>query len=199
MDAITLRDASRRLVTRSREIITELDLEAILGSLGRMELIGSSSFGLMVKPDIDIGTLCPALDAVAIWAALTPLTAIHLVKELHFFDERGRFNATGQPEDEGVYCGVYYVDGDGAEAPTWKIDLWFFPEDAPRPEFPLRDRLLAASDDERDAILLIKRACVDDGSYGRGGVHGIDVYVAVLDHGVRTLDEWKAHRASVAS
>jgi hypothetical protein len=194
MDATMVRDVSCRLVERAGEIVDELNLTSILGALGRVEVMGSASFGLMVKPDIDIGTLCPVLDPVAIWTALTPLTRIPSVKELHFFDERGRFNATGEPQDEGIYCGVYFVDGDGDDAPTWKIDLWFFPEDAPRPELPLRDRLLAGTDDERDAILRIKRACVDDGTYGRGGVHGIDIYTAVLDHGVRSIEDWNAHR-----
>jgi len=180
------------LTRRASEVIEHLGLLSILAQHGRPEHIGSSSFGLMVKPDIDFGILCRHLDPEAILGSILPLASVPGMKEIHLHDERGPFNQTGLPQDEGVYTGLRYIDRMDGDVLRWKIDLWFFPEDAPRPEFPLRDRLRQASPAERDAILWIKHQTVNDGTYGRD-LHGIDIYTAILDGGVRSMEDWRQY------
>lgn len=55
----------------------------------------------------------------------------------------------------------------------------------------MRDRLLAASTEERAAILNIKHDLVALSRYGKD-IRGIDVYRAVLDRGVRSVAEFDA-------
>lgn len=191
MEIEELKEASRGLTHRASEVIAHLGLLSMLAQHGRPEHIGSSSFGLMVKPDIDFGTLCCHLDPEAILGSLLSLASVPGMKEIHLHDERGAFNQTGLPQDEGVYVGLRYIDGGAMDALRWKIDLWFFPKDAPRPEFPLRDRLRQASSEERDAILRIKHHTVNDGTYGRD-LQGTDIYAAVLDGGVRSIADWQS-------
>lgn len=167
-------------------VLADLRLPERFEPLGQPILIGSTSFGLSLARDIDIGTLCPVLETGPIWDALRPLADHPRVKRLRWTDERASFNSTGEPSDEGIYCGLHYFRDGYDEGERWKIDCWFFPEDASRPELPLRDRLLAATSEQRLAILRLKDAAMQEGRYGPSGdIHGILVYEAVLDHGVR--------------
>ncbi len=170
-------------------ILTDLDLLGRLASVGRPVRIGSSAAGMMVVRDIDIGVLCPVLDTSLIFPIAQSLFEHPHVKRVNLVDERGSFQSMSGPEDEGIYCGIrYYEEGTRSEA-EWKIDVWFFPEAAPRPEIVIRDRLLNASLDERGAILRIKRDLVEASRYGTD-IHGIDIYRAVLDRGVRSIAEF---------
>ncbi|MGI8486911.1 MAG: hypothetical protein ACR2OU_21960, partial [Thermomicrobiales bacterium] len=133
---------------------------------------------------IDIAVLCPNLDSSPIMATMQPLFDHLNVKRMNFIDERGMMQSMLGPENEGIYCGVRYLNGGTLDGKAWKIDIWFFPENAPRPEIVIRDRLLAASPEERFAILRIKDDLIRQDRYGRD-VPGIDVYRAVLDRGAR--------------
>lgn len=196
MGTLTQRDHDllRRSAKLSRDaetVLADLGLPRLFERVGRPVRIGSTSFGLALMPDIDLGILCPDLDAGAIWDILRPLAEHPRVKRLRWTDERGPFNSTGKPQDEGIYCGVHVRRNGANVGEHWKLDCWFFPDAVPRPELSIRNRLLAASREERLAILQLKDAAIQDGRYGpNGDIHGIQVYQAVLDRGVRDYSEF---------
>lgn len=176
-------------------VLADLSLLERLTGVGRPIRIGSSAAGVMIVPDIDIAVLCASLDSARICQTLQPLFDHPNVKRLNFIDERGMLQSMPGSENEGIYCGVRYVNGDALHGKAWKIDVWFFPENAPRPEIAIRDRLLAASSDVRLAVLRVKSDLHAAGRYG-AEVQGIDVYRAVLDRGARSTLEFDGGRTS---
>ena len=178
---------ARALQEGAERVLADLGIAALVAPYGELIRIGSAACGLMAARDIDLGVLCPVLDGDVVFAVAQRLFAHPWVRRAQVNDERPPFQSMVGPENEGIYCGVRYCE-EGRRDQEWKIDLWYFPMDAPRPELPMRDRLLAASDDERMTILLLKHALLTDGRYGRD-VHGIDIYRAVLDRGERSLDD----------
>jgi hypothetical protein len=187
------RDLLRRSEELRREadaVVADLGLPGLFAAIGRSERVGSASFGLALSRDIDLDTLCPALDAGAVWDALRPLVDHPRVMKVRWTDVRGRFNDTGRPEADGLYCCIHYYAGAVRDELRWKIDCWFFPASSPRPDIALRDRVRAASPEERLAILRLKDAAMRAGRYGWAvDYQGHRIYEAVLDRGVRRLED----------
>ncbi len=178
------------LKREAQEVLADLGLPGLFGPVGRCEPVGSASFGLALACDIDLDVLCPALEAGAVWDVLRPLAGHHRVKKLRWSDERGVFNGTGRPEADGLYCGIHSYAGEVRDELRWRVDCWFFPEDAPRPDIAMRDRVRAASAEERLLILRLKDAAIRSGRYGwSSDYQGHRIYEAVLDRGARRLDE----------
>lgn len=175
------------LTREAAAVLADLGLPELFAPVGRSEWVGSSAFGLALTRDIDFDTLCPSLEAGPIWDVLRSLPGHPRVQKVRWTDQRGRFNLTEAPIEEGIYVGVHYYAGEVREDRRWKIDSWFLPDDLPRPTVALRERLLAATEEERLAILRIKDEAIRAGRYGPSEeLHGYHVYEAVLDQGVRT-------------
>src|SRR4029453_7763228 len=102
-------------------VVDDLGLMAILGSVGRPVRTGSSALGLMVARDIDITTLCPDLDAEALFSSIAPLASHPRVRQLGFRNDTGHWN-TDPAYPDGLYWSVGYVADRGA---AWNLDLWF--------------------------------------------------------------------------
>lgn len=188
-DHALLRRAAE-LAAEAESVLADLGLPGLLAPLGHSERVGSASCGLALLRDIDVDTLCPALDAGAVWDALRPLAGHARVKRLRWSDERGAFNGLGRPEADGIYCGIHYYAGAVRDDLRWKVDCWFFPEDLPRPDIALRDRLVSASPAERLAILRLKDAAIRTGRYGWSSeFQGHRIYAAVLERGASRLED----------
>jgi hypothetical protein len=87
---------------------------------------------------------------------------------------------------DGLYWGIDYRDGQL----DWNIDVWFVADAQRQPDLhhvrTFADRL---TPETRQAILNIKRAQTDS------TVRSFDIYIAVLDGGVRTPDEFRSLRS----
>ncbi len=178
------------LQLQAGDVITDLNLIRLLTPIGHPIVVGSVVTGLMVWRDIDVNVLCNNPNPDHIWAAIRPLASHSCVKKLRWTNERGPFNSTCQPQDEGYYLSIHYHEEGTNAGERWKVDCWFLPLDAPRPEFALIDRMRRELTDEtRLAILWIKGAWYRLPAY-RHSVSSIDIYTAVLDHGIRTPDEF---------
>ena len=179
-----------RLATTASNVLRELDLVDRLAAAGRPVLVGSAAANLMVVPDIDFSILCPGDPDTGAIFRIGHLVFDHpCVERAYVVESRELFRPVPGPEFDGVYLGIRYYDGGSRAGTEWRIDCWFFPETLPRPDILMRDRLFAASLEERAAILRVKQALLAAGRYKRDA-HGIDVYQAVLDRGVRTMDEF---------
>lgn len=191
MDAALLaRQAT--LQARAGEVITDLDLMRVLGAIGEVMLVGSVRTGLMTWPDIDVNVLCRVPDPDAIWAGMRPLASHPRVRKLRWSNESDGFSTHADPGDHGYYVGIHYYADGSRSGEMWKIDCWFLRDDPPRPEVALIDRLQRdLTDETRLAILRIKDAWWNRPAY-RDTVLSVDIYEAVLDHGVRTPEEFDA-------
>jgi hypothetical protein len=162
----------------ARELIAELDLDRVLGDAGRACPIGSFVSGLMVWRDLDFTVVSGRTELVP--DALARLLADPRTRELHYRDERGG-------EDPRLYVVLRYEAPGGA---VWKVDLSFWTSDAPRAEIGHPEALRARLTGEtRLAILSLKDLWHRDERYPYR-VGSMDIYDAVLNHDVRTADEF---------
>ena len=169
-------------------VLADLDLFAVVGAVGRPVQTGSSALGLMVARDIDVTTLCPTLEADGIFEVLRPLARHRHVRRLTFRNDTGRWKVNPAYPD-GVYWMVEYVGDDGVE---WKLDLWFIADHTTQFDLEhLRTLPPRLTHDARLAILRIKEARHHLDDTDRGPSYRI--YEAVLDHGVRTADDFKRY------
>lgn len=174
-----------RLQAEAQEVMAALDLPAVLGRIGRTEVIGSAATGLMVWRDLDISVYADAGATPVIADAVRHLVAHPAVLDVHYADE------TGARSPSGAHDQRHYVVVRLAE---WKIDISIWTDSGPNGEFSdaaaIRARL---TDETRLAILRIKDVVARRADYPEE-VSGIDVYDAVLNHGVRDVAGFAAHR-----
>lgn len=169
------------LQAKSNHILNDLNLENLVQVAGYPVRIGSWAGNVMTHRDIDLGVLCQYLTSGPVFKIAHEVFDHPRVRRVQVTDERPPYQSMDGPENEGIYCGIRYME-DGRSDLEWKIDLWFFPEAAPRPEVMMRDRLLGATSGERLTILRMKHELQAQDLYGKT-VYGIDVYRAVLDEG----------------
>jgi hypothetical protein len=176
----------RREMKRRRaaaDVLTRLGLMERWSRVGRPKLVGAAAYGLMVALDVDIEIYCDVPTVDPGFAIVSEVARQPGVWKVRFSNELGG-------PDQGLYWQVRYR-GDGSE--VWKIDTWLLSHDHPGPrsvdlDEPMR-RVL--TDETRAAILGIKETLL-----GEADVHAVEIYEAVLDHGVRTAEEFRAWQSS---
>jgi hypothetical protein len=179
------------LQAQAASVIADLDLFALLRSVGRPTHTGSSALGLMVVRDIDVTTVCPTLDPEPIFDVGRRIAIHERVRRVTFRDDTGHWNVDPRYPD-GLYWMVEYVADPDVE---WKLDLWFLLEGTT--QFDLEHmKVLPArlTPDTRAAILRIKEDIAGDPGRTRGPSY--EIYEAVLDHGVRTPEEYARYTAA---
>jgi hypothetical protein len=175
------------LQTEANSVLRTLDLLAMLSVLGQPEHIGSSVSGLMVFPDIDITVRCRDLTLERAWEALRPLLVNPRVARIDYRNQTGARSPSGTSADERLYVVLRYESELRTE---WKIDLSLWTSDAPRPHLgELTDLMRRLTADTRLAILWIKDVWCRLPVYP-DVISGYEVYGAVLDHDVRTPDDF---------
>jgi hypothetical protein len=179
------------LQAEAHTVLADLDLMALLARAGQPVLVGSAALGLMTWRDIDVEVYCNPWSADHAFETMRPLASYARVKKLRYSNESGPLRSAGLPD--GYYWGVRCYTEAGEE---WKIDVWFLPDGAPRPGMApthaIPERL---TPERRLAILWIKDVWHRLPAY-RHRVLSVDIYDAVLEHGVRTPAEFDAYLAA---
>ncbi len=184
------------LQAEAKQVIADLDLLGVLNRVGRVRLIGSFVTGLMVWRDLDLQVLSPDLGAAGAWDVVRSIVAHPRVYEVRYINQSGSSSFSGDTRDSRYYFQVYYRTDPGHD---WKLDISFWLADDPREdEAAYLETLVGRLDPEaRLAILWIKSLWVEspqrrDPAYGRE-VSSVDIYDAVLEHGVRTPEGFDAY------
>ncbi|WP_179720833.1 hypothetical protein [Saccharopolyspora hordei] len=172
-------------------LVAELGLEATLSAIGSPTRVGSSALGVMVRRDVDITVTCSELDRET-HAAVSRLgaeLALHeQVREVRFRDDTGRWN-TDPKYPDGLYLHVRCRDTADRE---WTLDIWFVDEPERQPDLAhLRSLAPRLDDAARAAIVTIKHELA---TRPEDPIASYEVYRAVLDHGVRTPEDFDAWR-----
>lgn len=124
---------------------------------------------------------------------MRPLVAHPRVRKLNYDNQTGAFNP-GFP-CEGYYWGVHYEAQAGV---AWKLDVWFWPRSAPSEDIQhAQDLQRRLTPETRQAILWIKNAHHRQQLFSGDRVSSVDIYDAVLNHGVRTPAAFGAYLASL--
>lgn len=177
------------LQAEGREILDRLQVLPLIGRLGDPVIVGSFALGLMVWRDIDIEIYCRELSPDVIFEALRPLASVPGIHKLNFRDWSG---PRADPEvPDGYYWGVGYTSPSGAD---WKLDLWFVVENTTH---RMGGELLASTPpkltlEARRAILHLKSLWFEHPSY-RKGIYSVDIYDAVLEHGITTPEQFERY------
>jgi hypothetical protein len=170
------------------ELIVRSGLRELLHDYPSWFIGGSYSYDLMCWRDLDIYVLDHVHDLHRCFAVAATIT-----KRLDVW--KSRFTNNLQSHPKGYYWGLKF--GNEREG-AWKIDLWFMPqEDFTRhAEYSkrMKERL---TEETRVAILLIKEAYWRRPEY-RDTITSDDIYRAVLDDGVRSVEEFASIKLRVA-
>ncbi len=172
------------LQKEAQAVVEELGIVAMLSSVGTVRVLGSSALGLMTWRDIDIAVSSPGLTSTRAYEAVQPLLTHPRVKHTRYNNESGVYNPTGLPHDERYFFMVYY---DRQAESDWKIDIsfWLAPGMHPEPIYEAVKQQLTP--ETRLAILRIKDVWYKL-PYYRQEVSSVDIYDAVLQYNVRTLE-----------
>lgn len=187
-EALFARQAA--LQAEAADVMADLDLLALLRTVGNPTHTGSSALGLMVRRDIDVTTVCPTLDPVPIFDLGRSLATHQRVRGVTFRDDTGRWNV-GSRYPDGLYWMVEYVADPDVE---WTLDLWFLNDGTI--QFDLEHMITLPprlTPEVRATILRIKEAIAADPSGPKGPSY--EIYEAVLDNGIRTPEEYARYRA----
>jgi hypothetical protein len=174
---MSLLDQAKVLETEAQQVLAVLDLPTAFPSVGPPLLIGSARSGLLVLRDLDVMFDAPRATTADVLAGLATLAGRVDLLAADFRDERGDRRPTPSPTDERFYLVL--------RAAGWKIDLTFWLHVVERPHVAEAGRIRAATEEEKLAILQLKSTCPGYPDQ----VSGTDIYAAVLDRGVRTLDQ----------
>ncbi|WP_410575604.1 hypothetical protein [Amycolatopsis sp. cmx-4-61] len=170
---------------------------AKLAELGTPNRVGSAALGLMVRRDLDITVVCAELDektADEVARIGAELIRHPRVRVVNMRDDTGHWNVDPDYPD-GLYLGVKYRSLEGKD---WNLDIWFVDEPDRQPDLAHLKSFPAKLDDEaRLAILAIKQAWAENAGYG-SVVSSVDVYNAVLEHGVRSPEQFEQWRQRTA-
>lgn len=177
------------LQDEASRVIAELDLISLLARAGRAEQVGSVVSGLMVWRDIDVGAVSPGLSVNGAWEVMRPIIARPEVTRVSYTNESGHLNTSGRPYDDRHYFVIHY---ETAAHDDWKIDITFWLTDGPREQRARALELTRLPRETRLSILWIKDVWHKLPTYPYQ-VGGTDIYDAVLEHGVRTPDEFDAY------
>lgn len=177
VDDEALLDRQADLQREAASVIARLHLTEILGQVGRVVQLGSAVTGLMVWRDLDFGVDAPGLSSEAAWETMRPL--LMRCSALRYVHD----------SDDGRHYFVMRID-------NWKIDVSLWPAGMPPEVESFQGELTARlTDSLRITILRLKDAWCSLPLYPEI-VSAWQIYDAVLNHDVRTLDELDAYLAT---
>ncbi|WP_085787351.1 hypothetical protein [Ketogulonicigenium robustum] len=187
-----LSDAQSQLQIEADEVVRVLDLDALLGKIGRPIRVGSSAMGLMVRRDIDITVVCSELneDTLAVFSAIAAqmISRTDCVMAVRFRNDTGDWNMEPEKYPDGHYLGLSVRMPDQH---TWAVDIWVVDEPEKQPDIQHLTTLLPRlSEADREAILAIKLVLAAP-SPGAAQIPSALVYGAVMDQGIRTYQEFE--------
>ena len=180
-------DRQRALQTEAAKLLSDLDVTGTLADLGPVLLVGSYVSGLMVWPDLDVMVhVGPDFSPHDVLGLLGRFVDRPGVIGLDYHDERGSRSPTGTAYDERYHVVIAVDRG----ATQWRIDLTLWLNDPHAGNTAYHEALRdTVTDEQRRTILRIKDVWHRRPDYP-DQVGGYDIYQAVLEHGVRTPDEF---------
>lgn len=179
----------RQLQNEAQQVLADLNMTEMLSKGGVLRQTGSSTLGLMVWRDIDLQVSSPGLAIEQAFAFLQPLLTHPRVRQVRYLRQSDHFKVDGL--DERYFFMVFYEQEGRAE---WKLDISFWLGEGIHPE-PFQEAVeKQLTPEARLIILRIKDVWYQLPAY-RNTVASTDIYDAVLQHGVRTLDDFDRYLA----
>lgn len=185
-----------QLQKQAYQVLKKLNLVEILSRFGKPNIIGSLNLGLMTWRDIDIEVIVEKIDLGDITEIVSNLILQgHKRIDFGVTDNRGKDKTPRTPT--GIYLGIKYFGDDikpkerfGRSEKVWKIDIHFvLPRDSQAIQ-KTKELASKLTEEKKKAILEIKKEVTKSPKH-RKEIFTIDVYNAVLNHGVKSLEKFK--------
>jgi hypothetical protein len=183
----TIPDINQLIKDEADVILYKQELVTILSKYGIPHVTGSYALNLMTWRDLDIYIQKENMNEAGFFQLGAEINKrFHPVK-MSYRNERVT-QTKGLPF--GLYWGVYLGN---ERKDAWKIDIWAVDEKECLQLLKFCDdiatRLTTLS---KQIILTIKSNCWQDPAYRRSYTSK-DIYVAVLDHGITSLEEFRIY------
>ena len=163
-------------------LLYDRGLRKLLEEYAPIHITGSYTLRLMVWRDLDIVMDAPAITIPEFFDLGIRITVLLSPWKMFFTNNRDN---DGGRYPRGLYWGIRLGD---VKRGAWKIDLWAFDSNESRDKVrgceALNNRL---NDENRLIILNLKSQLWDKPEY-RDTITSQDIYEAVLDYGVHTLN-----------
>jgi len=174
---------AERLKKEADMLLLKTEVLNLLSEYGGVQLTGSYKYNLMTWPDIDICLEIKSLKREMVFEIGQRLSAIPNVGTMYFRDEFV-LRTAGNPL--AMFWCVEIFEG-----PTkWKIDVLISnPEEVKRVISIGENIFRNLNEENRRTILEIKSQLSSSPDY-RIKFRSTDIYDAVLQHGVKNLEEW---------
>lgn len=193
---ISVNEAKNRqaqLQSTAQSILDHYHIEEMLEPLGDVHKVGSFQYGFMVRPDIDFQVFTPD-------PSIEPLLKIaNTIMTTEGIGKVSLHNQYVWPKNASVTKSMYLGIKPIWEDSFWQIDIHVMkPGDhVDQDNFSLGWEK-ALTEEQRDAILLLKTILSDNGRYPNE-FSSVEVYKAVLSRQVSTIEQlesWKAEQVA---
>lgn len=175
------------LQKEARAVLDILQLEVMFRRYGSVSIGGSVTLGLMTWRDIDMGIEVARLPSrEQIIEVADHILSVPGIKGVNIMDNTDLLNPH---HPKGIYFGLRYLNEDKK---LWKFDIWFITPDIDNGRSHQQWVAENLTPEFKLAILAIKNAIHDNPKYKKT-VFSIDVYDAVIKHGITDLEGFKAH------
>jgi hypothetical protein len=180
---------SQSIKAEADRLLTDTRLRELLEQFGQVDLGGSYAYDLMVDRDLDFGvaikSMTPEIRAkiASTFAAQPWAYSVNMTDRINFEP----LSNLGAPR--GLYLGLTIP----FPKERWNIDVWFVIADRVA-EDEMAKLIKHASNEQKATILQIKYELMESGQKQKG-VTSAEVYKAVLQHGVKSTDEFLAQAA----
>lgn len=184
---MTLDEAQKQqtiLQQQGQELLNTFDLVSLYAQLGKVQIVGSFKYGLMVLPDVDINVTVenPQSKLPNIAELSKRLTSVDGIIKVSVY-KNGFYTDPEPGKPIGIWLGLTIFFA----SQKWNIDTWFVPPDE---NMSLETTLVNLPQAQKDTILLLKAQLRELGRYGRKkDFYSHQIYTAVLDQNAQTIED----------
>lgn len=184
MNKQSILNLSKNIKKEADKILEKTDLIFVLKKYGKVIFTGSYKYDLMWEKDIDVHVISDKMNrknAVKLHNELINLNKFTTCQ----FSDYEHWHHSEFPD--GYYVGVKWKSRDCSQ--KWAIDIWYckrFHEINKKVDKLIKDKLNL---EKKNIILGLKQYSKDN---NLGAISPI-IYKAVLENGIRTINEFKKH------
>ena len=181
-------EKQNKLQEEAFETLEQLGLEKLLTPFGEFKFVGSIEYGLMTWRDIDADLFVKNVPSDELyWQIVQTIFCQPEVELLMLADNRNGDTEPNRPKS--MYLGIKYLNAHGNK---WRFDIRIL-----RKEDDMTNKVKTMIEQKIDeqkrlAILEIKSQVHDNPKYHKE-FSSVDIYEAVLLHGIKTLADFKKY------
>jgi len=177
-------EQSRKLKAEADRLLAQSGLLSLLGEYGTVHPTGSYLYDLLTWRDID---LCLAVDVLSHDVVLDIAKRVAAVPHVGSMYYRNELVMQTQGNPQAIFlCIDFYLPGDA----RWKVDILVAQDrEVQRVLQPGREMCERFTPETSEVIVRIKGDVCQRPGYRRE-FSSRTVYEAVLEYGIRTVDEW---------